>query len=172
MSTSTSTTSEAAPPQRIVFFDGVCNLCDGVVKFLLQHDKQKVFTFCSLQSEAAQPYLARFGITPEDALKSILFVDGDKHYLKSSAALNIASYLPAPWSWLYVFNLMPAFLRDGAYDCVAANRYRMFGKNEEGTCLMRTSSIMARFLDANEGKKTKTSSTSSSSATEGSKKTK
>lgn len=145
-------------PSRLVIYDGVCNLCDHTVKFLIARDPGKAFKFCALQSEAAKPILATFGLDKEEALKSIVFVDGGVAYRKSEAAMRIASYLPFPWNALFLGRLVPGPLRDGVYDCVASNRYRLFGKHGDGNggedevCLRPSPDVLSRFLDADEVK--------------------
>lgn len=136
---------------KLVIYDGVCNLCDHTVKFLVARDPGRVLKFAALQSAAAQPILEQFGLSRDDALASITFVDNGVAYRKSAAAMMIASYLPVPWKWLYGGFAVPGFLRDGVYDCVAKNRYRVFGTLEEGeTCMAPTPELLARFLDAEE----------------------
>lgn len=136
---------------RLVIYDGVCNLCDHTVKFLVARDSGRVLRFAALQSAAAQPILEQFGLSREDALASITFVDDGVAYRKSAAAMMIASYLPAPWKWLYGGFCVPGVVRDGVYDCVAKNRYRVFGTLEEGeTCMAPSPELLERFLDAEE----------------------
>jgi len=141
----------ALPPggvDKLVIYDGVCNLCNGTVKFIIARDPGKVFRFVALQSAAAAPILAHYDLGPEEALDSIVFVDDGIAYRKSAAALRIASYLPAPFSWLPLTAVVPSPLRDCVYGCVAANRYRVFGQSDE--CLMPSRDVMSRFLDAQE----------------------
>jgi predicted DCC family thiol-disulfide oxidoreductase YuxK len=135
---------------KIVIYDGVCNLCNGTVKFLIKRDPAKVFKFVALQSDAARPLLEHFNLSREEALQSIVFVDSQIAYRKSAAALQISAYLPQPYKFLYLASCVPAPLRDVVYDCVAVNRYRVFGQSEE--CMRPTPDIMARFLDAEEMK--------------------
>lgn len=143
------------PGKVLIIYDGICNLCDGLVKFVYARDREaKKFLFCALQSQAAAPYLSRFGISQEDALRSFVVVDFDKgeHYRQSTAALVIAANLPGIYPTLSSLGYcVPSFLRDGVYGCVAVNRYRMFGKKGDGEeCLMPTKDVMSRFLDAEE----------------------
>jgi predicted DCC family thiol-disulfide oxidoreductase YuxK len=150
------TKTPSALPERVVIYDGVCNLCDHTVKFLIKRDPGKLFRFCALQSEAAKPFLEAFGLDQEEALKSIVFLDRDSEgpvaYRKSAAAMAIASYLPVPWNLLVAGKVVPGFLRDGVYDCVASNRYKIWGKHDEENevCLRPTPDILSRFLDADE----------------------
>jgi predicted DCC family thiol-disulfide oxidoreductase YuxK len=143
----------------IVLYDGVCNLCAGVVKFIIRRDPERLFRFCSLQSPVAAPFLRRHGISEGEALQSFVLIDYDDEgkevaLRRSSAALGIARRLPSPWSLLVVFECVPSCLRDGVYNAVARNRYTVFGKSEEGEdCLMPSKDVRARFLDWGAGGK-------------------
>lgn len=134
------TSSDAlAPP--ILFFDGVCTLCNASVDFIIEHEAAAVLRFASLQGETA---LELLGEDKARALQSlVLWQDGDI-VERSSAALRVARHLRAPWRWLRVFQLVPRPLRDLAYDWVARNRYRWFGRNE--TCRVPKPEERARFL--------------------------
>ena len=137
----TVTNSSAGP---IVLFDGVCNLCDRSVQFILDRDPAGVFRFASLQSDTGWALLVDHQLDP-DALSSIVVVDGDRAYTRSDAALRIAQDLSAPWNALRVFRFAPRFLRDAAYELMARNRYRWFGTRE--ACRIPTPDVAARFLD-------------------------
>jgi predicted DCC family thiol-disulfide oxidoreductase YuxK len=127
----------------IVLFDGICNLCNGAVRFLIQRDKRNIFLFASLQSDAAQQLLKKYGLNP-DAFDSIVVIDQGNVYERSDAALKIASYLGRFWSWLVIFKILPRFFRDGVYNIVARTRYRVFGKRAE--CMIPTPELKDRFL--------------------------
>lgn len=141
-------------PRYTLIYDGVCRLCDGVVRFVLTRDKGgALFQFCALQSAAAQPLLARAGVSQASALKSfvLLDADGDRVLRQSDAALEIARALPAPWPVAAALGgCVPRALRNAVYDCVAARRYAIFGKAEDGECLAPTRNVLARFLDRDE----------------------
>lgn len=122
--------------------------CNGVIQFLIKQDKAAVIRYAALQSKAAAPLLEQYGISPDDALKSFVFIDEGVAYRKSSAALRIASYLPSPYYFLSYCAIIPSFVRDAVYTCVANNRYSLFGKSED--CLIPTRALKARFLDADE----------------------
>lgn len=128
-----------------IFFDGVCNLCNSSVNFVIDRDKNRRFSFASLQSEYARSRLAGFDVDPAD-LESILLLKGEKLYKKSDAALEIARQLSGGWKWLYAFKIVPAFLRDLVYDLIGKNRYRMFGQSD--SCRMPTPELKERFLDS------------------------
>ncbi|MFC4543279.1 thiol-disulfide oxidoreductase DCC family protein [Halosolutus amylolyticus] len=128
----------------IVLFDGVCNLCNGFVQFLVPRDTEEQFYFASLQSEVGTQLLADHGL-PTDELESIVLIEGDDCYVKSDAVIRIATILGGIYALLAPFRVVPRSIRDGLYDFVAANRYRMFGKKEQ--CLMPTGDVQERFLE-------------------------
>lgn len=127
----------------ILLFDGICNLCNGLVKFILKRDKRAAFRFAPLQSESGRAYLEVFGLDP-DAFPSVVLIEGDRCRLRSEAALRIGFLLGWPYKALYAFILVPGFLRDLAYEAVARNRYRLLGKRD--TCMIPTPEIRSRFL--------------------------
>jgi predicted DCC family thiol-disulfide oxidoreductase YuxK len=127
----------------IVLFDGVCKFCNGSVNFIIDRDVKKRIHFAPLQSEIAQAMLQRFGLPATDFDTMILVEDG-RAYGRSSAALRIAGILGGWWSLLVVLFAIPPFLRDGAYNLLAVNRYRWFGKTD--TCRVPTAALRERFL--------------------------
>lgn len=126
----------------IVFFDGVCNLCNGFIDWLLRHDTERIFKVASLQGTTAKNKIPKERI---DSLSSLVLWDNGALYEKSSAVLMIMRLLPAPWRWLRVLKIVPVFLRDPAYDFIARNRYRFFGKRD--LCRLPTPDERERFLD-------------------------
>lgn len=129
--------------QAIIFFDGVCNLCNGFVQFVIRNDKKGNFLFASLQSEEAKPYLAACGINAEELGTVVLYENG-RCYVRSTAALRILKKLAGGWPLLFVAIIIPPFLRDAVYNFIAGNRYRWFGKQE--SCMLPTPELKARFL--------------------------
>lgn len=127
----------------VVLFDGVCNLCHGAVRFLLERDPAARLRFASLQSDVGRALLAERGLDA-DALDTIVYVDADGAHLRSDAALRIVRDLGPPWSWLRVLAALPRPLRDAGYDFVARNRYRWFGKKD--ACPVPRPEWSARFL--------------------------
>lgn len=127
----------------IVLFDGVCNFCNSSVNFIMARDKRDKFRFAALQSDAGIGLQKKFNLDPYD-LDSFILVQGDKYYKKSTAALRTAKELGFPWSLLYVFIVIPPFIRNIAYNIIAKNRYRWFGKKE--TCRIPTPDERAKFL--------------------------
>lgn len=124
----------------IVLFDGVCNLCNGAVRFILARDPAAGFRFASLQSEAARRFL-RAGRPAE----TIVLLEAGKTYTKSTAALRIARRLRFPWPILYAFVAVPHPLRDLIYDWVARHRYAWFGKRD--VCMVPAPELRGRFLE-------------------------
>jgi predicted DCC family thiol-disulfide oxidoreductase YuxK len=127
----------------IVLFDGVCNLCNGSVQFIIRHDREGRFRFASLQSPVGQDLQARFGMDPRQ-LDSVILVEGDRWFKESDAALRIARGMNGAWKALSVFRVIPRPLRDAVYRLIARNRYRWFGKQE--TCWLPTPELRGRFL--------------------------
>lgn len=127
-----------------MLFDGVCNLCNGAVTWLLERDKRQVLRFGALQSETAMRMLEASGAN-RDLPDSIVLIDANGVHTRSDAALRIASYLGLPWSLLSVGRVLPRAVRDAIYDWVARNRYRWFGKRE--ACMLPSPGVATRFLD-------------------------
>lgn len=128
---------------KIVLFDGVCNLCDNSVKFIIQRDRKAVFKMASLQSEIGQNLQTHFGQDPTQ-VNSVMFIENGKLYTKSTAALRIAKHLDGAWKLFIVFMIIPTPIRDIVYDFIARNRYRWFGKHD--ACMIPDKSIKSRFL--------------------------
>jgi predicted DCC family thiol-disulfide oxidoreductase YuxK len=126
-----------------VLFDGVCNLCNGSVLFVIDRDPSAHFHFAALQSDAGRALLRQHGYAGAD-LSSIVLVDGGRLYTRSTAALRIARRLAWPWRLLYALIVVPRPLRDAVYDLVARNRYRWFGREE--ACRVPTPELRGRFL--------------------------
>jgi predicted DCC family thiol-disulfide oxidoreductase YuxK len=132
------------PEGPVVLFDGVCNLCNGVVRFVVPRDEAGQVRFAALQSDAGQALLRAFDL-PTGDFDSFVLVDDGEYYTKSAAALRLASYLDGPVSWLAAFGVLPRPVRDAVYDLVAAHRYRVFGRKEQ--CMVPTPDLEARFLE-------------------------
>ena len=126
-----------------IFFDGECNLCSGSVRFILKRDRQERFRFASLQGKSGQALLTANQFS-KDHFDSFILLEDDKIYTRSSAALRVCKYLGGIWSLLYVFIVVPRFIRDGVYDFISRNRYAWFGKRE--TCWLPEPRWEKRFL--------------------------
>jgi predicted DCC family thiol-disulfide oxidoreductase YuxK len=140
-STSRINTSQST---HLVLFDGVCNLCNGFVQFLIRQDKQGLLTFGSLQGLQAQQLLAQNGI--DNYLASIVYLRKGKAYKRSSAALYILKDLGSWWWITQIFWIIPKPLRDICYDWVGRNRYRWFGKKQN--CMVPSPELKNRFLES------------------------
>ena len=127
----------------VVLFDGVCNLCSGSVRFLIEHDSGATLRFAPLQSDVAGDLLDAVGLH-DYGFDTIVLVEGEEYYTKSDAALRIARHLDRPWSLLWAFRYVPRLLRDAVYDIVASSRYAVFGRKEQ--CMVPTPEVRDRFL--------------------------
>ncbi|PGY08211.1 Predicted thiol-disulfide oxidoreductase YuxK, DCC family [Bacillus sp. OV166] len=128
---------------RIILFDGVCNLCNNSVKFIIKRDTSGYFKFASLQGETGQRLLKKHSLNYD--LNSFVLIEKEKVYIKSSAALRVCSQLGGTWRILSIFRFLPPLFRDFLYDIVAKNRYKWFGKEE--SCILPLPKWKQRFLD-------------------------
>ena len=128
----------------VILFDGVCNLCNGAVQFIIKRDPDSVFRFASLQSDAGQDVLRRNNLSTED-FDTMVLVEGDAVFTKSTAALRILRRLGGIGRLAYAFIVIPRFVRDWVYTFVARNRYSWFGKRDE--CMVPTPDLKSRFLE-------------------------
>ena len=128
----------------ILLFDGVCNLCNGVVQFVIKNDPEGKYQFASLQSGKGQELLEKYNL-PTDAFESFVLVEDNKVFQKSSAALTLFGGLGGIWKLTKVFWVVPRFLRDWVYSLIANNRYKMFGRKDE--CWLPTPELKSRFLE-------------------------
>jgi predicted DCC family thiol-disulfide oxidoreductase YuxK len=133
----------AMHPKPIILFDGICNLCNGAVQFVIRHDPGEIFLFASLQSEAGQQLLKQYNLPATD-FGSFTLVQDNKVYTKSTGALKVAKQIKGAWSSLSVFIIVPKFIRDAVYTWIAKNRYRWFGKKD--SCMIPTPELKGRFL--------------------------
>jgi len=129
--------------KKIILFDGVCNLCNGAVTFIIKLDKNDTFRFGALQSDVGMELIDQHGIDTSKT-DSIILIENGKFYSKSSAALKIARYLSGGYPLLYGLMVLPKFIRDRMYDVIANNRYRWFGKKQ--SCMVPTPELKAKFL--------------------------
>ena len=137
--------SDSDTTDNLVIFDGVCNLCNGAVQFILDRDRRGIYRFAPLQSDAATKIFEDRGIIVNKAAPdSVVLIEGTKVYERSDAALRIVRNLGAPWSVFYAFIVVPRFLRDAVYKFIATHRYLWFGRSE--ACRVPTPELRARFL--------------------------
>ncbi|WP_079526196.1 thiol-disulfide oxidoreductase DCC family protein [Halobacillus hunanensis] len=132
----------------LIIFDGVCNVCSKTVQFIIRHDRQRHFRFASLQSDIASSLLTVH--FPNMELDSIVLIEGDKAFSKSTAVLRICRKLDGFWKAAYVLILIPKPLRNVLYRWFAKRRYQFFGKQD--TCMTITPEIRNRFLEIDERK--------------------
>lgn len=116
----------------IVLFDGICNLCNASVRFITRHDRNSSIAFASLQSETAKQLLLKMNVDAQK-IDSIIFISNEKIFIKSDAAIEISKLLNGFPYYLKYFQFIPRSIRDFAYDLIAKNRYRFFGK----TCTLQ-----------------------------------
>ncbi|QPH39329.1 thiol-disulfide oxidoreductase DCC family protein [Pedobacter endophyticus] len=131
------------PHKPVIFFDGVCNLCNASVQFTIEHDKRDLFRFTALQGEYAHSILPKFNVNVSK-MNSILLLEADQLHTKSSAALRIAKRLSGLWPLFYGFIIIPKFIRDFFYDIIAKNRYKWWGRQE--SCWVPTPELKSKFL--------------------------
>ena len=131
------------PIGSIILFDGVCNLCNNSVQFIIRRDPKATFRFAALQSKIGQQLLKSSGLSTE-SFDSIILIKNGKVLQRSSAALEIAKGLTGLWPCLYGFKIIPSFIRDPLYNLVANNRYRFFGRKDH--CMIPTPELKSRFV--------------------------
>jgi predicted DCC family thiol-disulfide oxidoreductase YuxK len=130
--------------KKIILFDGVCNLCDATVQFLIKHDKKDIFRFVAIQSEIGRQIIKHIGIDTSKTDSIILYEPGNAYYYKAEAALKIANQLGGVYSLLSVFLLLPKRLSNVVYDYIARNRYKWYGKKND--CMIPTPAMKSKFL--------------------------
>lgn len=132
-----------SPPDALLLFDGVCNLCSGSVQAVLAIDRKGLIRFTPIQSPYGRQLALAHGIDP-DAPTSFLFLDKGRALEKSEAVIALLRRLGPPWSWLAILRLLPERWRDAAYDALAANRYRLLGRRR--TCMVPSAAVRERFV--------------------------
>lgn len=129
--------------KKIVLFDGVCNLCDNSVQFILKNDSMDLFRFASIQSEIGQQIIKYLGIDLSKVDSIILYVPGEAYYLKAEAAMQIAKDLKS-WHKIISYLSFTGSFGNFIYDYIARNRYKWYGKKDE--CMIPTEEMKAKFL--------------------------
>jgi len=114
--------------KNIILFDGVCNLCNRSIDFVLKRDKQNLFYYVSLQSDEGKKLIDRYKIPKET--DSVILIKNGEVFTESNAAIEIGRLLSFPWNWTVVLKVIPRVCRDGIYQWIARNRYKWFGKRE------------------------------------------
>ena len=131
--------------KKIILFDGVCNLCNSSVKYVIKHDKKDEFRFVPIQSELGQKIIKHIGISAKHTDSVIFYKPGKVYYYKSTAALEIAKSLNGFFTYASIFRIIPSAIRDIIYDYIAKNRYKWYGKNE--SCMIPTPELKSKFLE-------------------------
>ena len=127
---------------KIILFDGVCNLCNSSVQFIIKHDPNAHFSFASQQSEMGKKLIAKYHLEDYD---SLILIANKSAYLHSDAILEIAKELDGGLKFLYIFRFIPKSIRDTIYKLIAKYRYTIFGKKE--SCMLPSNETESRFLD-------------------------
>lgn len=130
--------------KKIILFDGVCNLCNSAIQFIIKRDRKDIFRYAALQSELGQQLTKERGIDTQLVDSMILIEPGVAYFVKSEAALEISKEFGGLWGILQVFSWLPSALRNPIYDFVARNRYKWFGKKDQ--CMIPTPELQAKFL--------------------------
>ncbi|MCP4808626.1 MAG: DUF393 domain-containing protein [Proteobacteria bacterium] len=128
---------------RLVLYDGTCGLCDKAVQWLLDHDVEGVLHYAPLQGETTAGLRGSHPAIPSD-MDTMVFIEGDRVWVRSHAILTICSYLPTPWRWLGGLRIFPAWLTDPAYRLVSSTRYSVWGRAD--VCRLPEPEVAARFL--------------------------
>ena len=127
---------------KIILFDGVCNLCNSSVQFIIKHDPKAIFNFSSQQSEFGKKLIETYHLERFD---SIILISDERIYFYSDAILEVVKELSSWVRFLYIFRFIPKSIRDRIYKLIAKYRYRIFGKKE--SCMLPSKEIETRFLD-------------------------
>ncbi len=127
----------------IILFDGICNLCNNAVSFVIKRDKKSVIQFAAIQTDPAKKLLAQFNL-PTQSFNSVILIEKGVMYTQSTAVLKICKHLNGLWPLLYGLIIVPTFIRNGTYQWIAKNRYQWFGKQEK--CMVPSPELSARFL--------------------------
>lgn len=130
--------------KQLILFDGVCNLCNATVNYVIKHDKKDVFRFTALQSEIGHQIVKENNIDTSKTDSILLYSEKNGICYKSTAALTIAKQLGFPRNILVVFVIVPPFIRNWVYDYIAKNRYKWYGKRE--SCRVPSPELQKKFL--------------------------
>lgn len=131
--------------KKLILFDGVCNLCNSSVQYVIKHDKHNIFLFAPLQGETGKKIISHYNIDTSKTDSIILYSEEKGVVYKSTAALKIASRIGFPRNLISIFLIVPAFIRNWVYDFIAKNRYKWYGKKDE--CMIPTPDLKSKFLN-------------------------
>ncbi len=129
--------------QPVILFDGVCNFCNNAVNFVIKRNAKVNILFTPMQSAAGQKLLEQYNL-PADDMQSFIFIENNKVYKRSTAALKVCRHLRSLWPLCYGLIIVPRFIRDGIYNWIAKNRYKWFGMRK--SCMIPTPEVKSRFL--------------------------
>ncbi|MBT6834831.1 MAG: DUF393 domain-containing protein [Bacteroidetes bacterium] len=127
----------------IILFDGICNLCNSSVQWIIKKDKKTSFRFASIQSKAGISLLSECGLT-KNQLYSIVLIENNSYRDKSDAIIQICVLIGGIWKLAKIFLIIPKVVRDLLYDYIAKNRYKWFGKRK--TCMLPNEDVLSLFL--------------------------
>jgi predicted DCC family thiol-disulfide oxidoreductase YuxK len=130
-------------PAPVVLFDGVCNLCNAWVRFVVRHDPTGIFRFAAQQSPAGQAMIMKH-ISGSPQRPSVILIAGESVYTESAAILEICARLGPPWSWCALLRVVPRQLRDTFYGFIVRHRYQWFGRTD--TCQVQSADVCSRFI--------------------------
>ena len=130
--------------KKIILFDGVCNLCNSSVNYVIDQDKKDEFCFLALQSELGKALQLHLNISADNLDSIILYIPGEAYFIKSTAALKIMNSFSGVWKLMQLFMIVPKVLRDFVYDVIAKNRYKWYGKQAQ--CRIPTPELKSKFL--------------------------
>jgi predicted DCC family thiol-disulfide oxidoreductase YuxK len=130
--------------EAILLVDGVCNLCNALVRFIVRRDPRGTIRYASLQSETAQTLLQKHG-APDSNLDTVVLLESDRVFVRSTAVLHVFRHLTYPWPLLFALMVIPRSWRDRIYDAVARRRYKWFGRRD--ACMVPSTDVRHRFLD-------------------------
>ncbi len=130
--------------KKLILFDGVCNLCNASIQYIIKHDHKDVFRYAALQSEVGENIIEKYKIDTSKTDSIILYSEGNGITYKSTAALKIASQLAFPLNLMFIFIVVPTFIRNWVYDYIAKNRYKWYGQKDE--CMIPTPELKSKFL--------------------------
>ncbi len=131
--------------KQLIFFDGVCNLCNGSIQYIIKHDKNDLFRYAPLQSEIGKEFIKERKIDTSKVDSILLYEPNIAYYTKSTAVLKIGRTFGGGYKLLGIFEFIPGPVRDWFYDLIAKNRYKWFGKQNE--CMIPTPELKAKFID-------------------------
>lgn len=135
---------ELSKHKELILFDGVCNLCNSSVLYVIKHDKTDRFRFAPLQSDIGQLIISKYNLDTSKTDSILLYSNNNGLAIKSTAALKIARHLGFPQNLMSIFFIVPPFIRNWVYDYIAKNRYKWYGKKE--ACMIPTPELKAKFL--------------------------